>query len=106
MATGGPHRGGRGLRGRHVTSQAVAVTRETAPWQGVVDSGRGEQVVAESRFGARRARTVAVPDELHPEVRKALARSGVGALYSHQADAIAAAREGHVIVTTGTASGK
>src|SRR5437660_10685484 len=104
MATGGPHPECTALRGRHLTSQAVAVTRETAPWQGLVDSGRGEQVVAESRFGATRARTVPLPDDVHPELVKALARVGIDALYSHQADAWQAAHRGHVIVTTGTAS--
>jgi len=84
----------------------VAVIRETAPWQGLVDSGRGEQVVAESRFGARKPRTVRLPDDLHPALRESLARAGIEALYSHQADALEAAREDHVIVTTGTASGK
>jgi len=84
----------------------VAVIRETAPWQGLVDSGRGEQVVAESRFGARKPRTVPLPDDLHPALRESLARAGIEALYSHQADALEAAREDHVIVTTGTASGK
>ena len=84
----------------------MAITRETAPWHGLVESGRGEQVVAESRFGARRPETVPIPGDLHPALLEALERSGVEALYSHQADALAAAREGHVIVTTGTASGK
>ncbi|TML34565.1 MAG: DEAD/DEAH box helicase, partial [Actinobacteria bacterium] len=84
----------------------MAVIRETAPWQGLVDSGRGEQVVAESRFGARKPRTVRLPDDLHPALRESLARAGIEALYSHQADALEAAREDHVIVTTGTASGK
>ncbi|MEA2375982.1 MAG: box helicase protein [Thermoleophilaceae bacterium] len=85
---------------------SVAVTREKAPWQGLIEEGRGEQVVAESRMGARAAQTVPLPDDLHPALLEALARSGVGELYSHQAAALAAAREGHTIVTTGTASGK
>jgi DEAD/DEAH box helicase domain-containing protein len=84
----------------------VAITREQAPWDGLVESGRGEQVVAETRFGARRPQTVPVPSDLHPKLLEALARSGVHELYTHQADALAAAREGHTIVTTGTASGK
>ncbi len=46
------------------------------------------------------------PSTLHPELREALARTGVEALYAHQADALASAYEGHTIVTTGTASGK
>ena len=62
----------------------MAVIRETAPWQGLVDSGRGEQVVAESRFGARKPRTVPLPDDLHPALRESLARAGIEALYSHR----------------------
>jgi DEAD/DEAH box helicase domain-containing protein len=53
---------------------------------------------------ARAARTAPIPDDLHPNVREALAVDG---LYTHQAVAWeAAARGEHVIVTTGTASGK
>jgi DEAD/DEAH box helicase domain-containing protein len=84
----------------------VAVTRQEAPWSGLIEAGRGEQVVAETRFGAQAAETVPIPDDLHPALLEALAHSGVRELYSHQAAALAAAREGHTIVTTGTASGK
>ncbi len=66
----------------------------------------GEQLVARTRFGAREARLEPVPADLHPVLLEALTRSGVEALYAHQADALASAREGHTIVTTGTASGK
>ena len=37
---------------------------------------------------------------------EALKRTGITQLYSHQAEALQSAREGHTIVTTGTASGK
>ncbi|MEA2389578.1 MAG: box helicase protein, partial [Thermoleophilaceae bacterium] len=49
---------------------------------------------------------VPLPEDLHPEFLEALARAGVGELNTHQAEALAAEREGHTIVTTGTASGK
>jgi DEAD/DEAH box helicase domain-containing protein len=53
---------------------------------------------------SRPARTAPLPDELHPRVREAI---GVPALYAHQREAWdAAVRGGHVVVTTGTASGK
>src|SRR5205823_11793942 len=56
---------------------------------------------------AREARLAPLPDELHPAVRSALEAQGVTALYTHQAEAWeAAARGEHLIVTTGTASGK
>jgi DEAD/DEAH box helicase domain-containing protein len=55
----------------------------------------------------RPAHTVGLPPALHPRVVQALAAQGVNALYSHQADAWLAAQRGeHLIVTTGTASGK
>ncbi|MEX2210289.1 MAG: DEAD/DEAH box helicase [Gaiellaceae bacterium] len=56
---------------------------------------------------ARAARTVPIPAELHPNVRAALDRQGLDSLYEHQAEAWeAAARGEHVVITTGTASGK
>jgi DEAD/DEAH box helicase domain-containing protein len=55
----------------------------------------------------REARTEPLPDDLHPGLRQALLAQGIGTLYSHQAEAWRLAREGaHLIVTTGTASGK
>jgi DEAD/DEAH box helicase domain-containing protein len=52
----------------------------------------------------REARTVPLPNELHPRAREAV---GVEALYTHQRAAWeAVARGEHVVVTTGTASGK
>ena len=56
---------------------------------------------------ARPANLVGLPPALHPRVVQALAARGVDSLYSHQADAWMAAQRGeHLIVTTGTASGK
>jgi DEAD/DEAH box helicase domain-containing protein len=55
---------------------------------------------------ARDARTAPIPAKLAPAVREALARRGITELYAHQAQSYAAARDGNVIVTTGTASGK
>jgi len=76
------------------------------PWEETLKRGEGEQLVARSRTGARPARTVALPDSLHPELREALAARGIEQLYSHQAETLAAAYAGDTIVTTGTASGK
>jgi DEAD/DEAH box helicase domain-containing protein len=67
----------------------------------------GEELAYLGSEAAREARTAPLPEELHPRVREALAVQGVGELYAHQADAWeAAARGEHLIVTTGTASGK
>jgi DEAD/DEAH box helicase domain-containing protein len=84
----------------------MAVVRETKPWQEVLEAGRGEQLVTTSRLGARAAEVAPLPSDLHPALLEALEASGVSSLYSHQAEALAAARERHTIVTTGTASGK
>src|SRR5919108_2255854 len=56
---------------------------------------------------AREAQLAPLPDELHPRVRQALELGGIDELYTHQRAAWdAAARGEHVVVTTGTASGK
>src|SRR3954463_7883693 len=56
---------------------------------------------------ARPASLVGLPPALHPRVVQALAGRGIDSLFSHQADAwLAAGRGEHLIVTTGTASGK
>lgn len=58
-------------------------------------------------FPARAARTTAWPDHIDPVVRAALEGQGVAQLWQHQADALdAIARGEHVVVATGTASGK
>ncbi len=68
---------------------------------------QGEELAYLTTSPATEPRTAAVPDEVHPKVREALTRQGIERLYSHQADAWEAARRGeHLIVTTGTASGK
>jgi DEAD/DEAH box helicase domain-containing protein len=77
---------------------------ETAAWDELLAA---EEVVFRSEQPARDARVVPLPDGLHPTVVDALARRGLTELYAHQAAAYeAAARGGHVIVATGTASGK
>src|SRR3954465_9775147 len=84
----------------------MAIVRETRPWESVLEAGRGEQLVTPSRLAARPAEVGPLPSDLHPSLLVALEASGVSQLYTHQADALAAARESHTIVTTGTASGK
>ncbi|WP_380169423.1 DEAD/DEAH box helicase [Jannaschia sp. R86511] len=56
---------------------------------------------------ARPAAAVPVPGWVHPALVQALRAQGVTALWSHQLEAAEAARAGqHVVVSTGTASGK
>ncbi len=62
---------------------------------------------AERLFEAGEARFAPLPSDLAPGLTEALARRGIGRLYSHQAEAIEAARRRkHVVIATPTASGK
>ncbi len=73
-------------------------------WDDLLQGDELAHVVTEP---ARPAATAPLPEELHPAVRGALDRRGIGELYVHQAEAWEAAQRGeHVVVTTGTASGK
>jgi DEAD/DEAH box helicase domain-containing protein len=68
---------------------------------------QGEEIAYLGTEAAREARLAPLPEELHPRVREALAAQGIDALYTHQRQAWdAAARGEHLVVTTGTASGK
>jgi DEAD/DEAH box helicase domain-containing protein len=68
---------------------------------------QGEELAHVAVEPARPPRTTAVPAELCAKVRDALARQGIDELYAHQANAWEATRAGaHVMITTGTASGK
>ena len=68
---------------------------------------QGDELAYLTTAPPREARTAPLPDHLHPKLRAALARQGIEQLYAHQAEAWAGAQRGeHLIVTTGTASGK
>jgi DEAD/DEAH box helicase domain-containing protein len=84
--------------------QSVGRVPTTFPWEAVLETGQDEQLVASVLEDARPGFATPVPDDLHPALLESL--SGIEALWSHQADALEAARRGHTIVTTGTASGK
>ena len=67
----------------------------------------GDELAYLGSEAARDALFAPLPDELHPRVRDALEAQGIDALYAHQAAAWEAAQRGeHLVVTTGTASGK
>jgi len=73
-------------------------------WQGLLAGEELAYLVTEPPHPPRMA---PLPEELNPALRAALARQGLEQLYAHQAEAWTAAAEGgHLIVTTGTASGK
>ncbi|HEX3806322.1 MAG TPA: DEAD/DEAH box helicase, partial [Gaiellaceae bacterium] len=70
-------------------------------WEGFL---QGEELAHLTTEPEREARFAPLPDELHPKARAAV---GVPQLYAHQRAAWdSAARGEHVLVTTGTASGK
>ncbi|MBK7582328.1 MAG: DEAD/DEAH box helicase [Myxococcales bacterium] len=89
-----------------------------APWSkphgvdsvvaGWLESGTVRPCLAAERLlGESGGTSAPVPPDLPAGLRAALAARGIRELYSHQAEAIAAARGGrHVVVATPTASGK
>ena len=80
----------------------MATTATT--WDDIVT---GEELAHLTTEPARAARAAPLPADLDRRVRQALDGAGVGELFTHQAEAWeAAARGEHLIVTTGTASGK
>ncbi len=72
-------------------------------WEGLL---AGEELAHVEEVPGTEAQTVSLPS-LHPRLEAALTARGVESLYTHQADSLAAARRGeHLVVATGTASGK
>ena len=87
----------------------MAAIVDAPAWDEVLAQGRGDhgRLVFETTEPAVEARFEAFPDDLDPRVQSALIASGKTALYSHQAAVWREARAGrHVVVSTGTASGK
>jgi DEAD/DEAH box helicase domain-containing protein len=67
----------------------------------------GEVVIHLRTFPPRSARTRPLVPSLPEALQDILTRRGIAALYAHQAEGIAAIRDGrHTLVATGTASGK
>jgi len=80
------------------------VTAAATVWDAILE---GEELAHLTSEPAREAQTAPLPVELDLRVRSALAARGIDELYTHQAETWEAAAHGeHVIVTTGTASGK
>ena len=76
-------------------------------WLHLIESGGAdERLVSTSGEPARAAETRPLPRSLAPEFAQTLRAAGIETLYSHQLEALDAAREGNAIVTSGTASGK
>src|SRR5438067_11441191 len=67
----------------------------------------GEEIAYVGTEPARSAELTPLPDDLHPRLREALGVQGIEELYTHQREAWDATQRGeHVVITTGTASGK
>jgi DEAD/DEAH box helicase domain-containing protein len=84
----------------------VGRVRTSYPWEAILETGGEEELVRRAWEGARPGVATRLPDGLHPSLLEALSGTGIEELWSHQADALEASRQGHAIVTTGTASGK
>jgi DEAD/DEAH box helicase domain-containing protein len=75
-----------------------------ALWDDLLD---GEELAHAETVPATEARTAPIPNELHEGVADALGRRGLSEIYLHQRAAWDAAVRGeHLILATGTASGK
>ena len=73
----------------------------------MLEPGREEELVATAREREQAGLRGADPGRPPPgRCARGSAAAGIEALWAHQADALEAARRGHAIVTTGTASGK
>jgi DEAD/DEAH box helicase domain-containing protein len=85
----------------------MASVTAAAGWERAIEPGRLDgRLVAEAVEAARDAERVRIPGSLAAELAAALPPAGIDALYSHQVQALEAARAGNVIITSGTASGK
>jgi DEAD/DEAH box helicase domain-containing protein len=80
----------------------MAVT--VVPWDEILG---GPELAFTGREPAAAPDLRDIPADLHPRVSEALLSRGITELYSHQEATLAAARAGrHVLIATGTASGK
>ncbi len=71
------------------------------------DEEAAASLVGVREFGARRAVTEPIPDDLPELLRQRLELAGIDELYAHQAAGLRVLREGrHLVMATGTASGK
>jgi DEAD/DEAH box helicase domain-containing protein len=91
----------------HAMSSRANRVPSASGWDRAIEPGRVDgRLVAESVEFARPAEAVEIPASLSGELTSALRESGIDALYTHQVEALEAAADGNVIVTSGTASGK
>jgi DEAD/DEAH box helicase domain-containing protein len=76
-------------------------------WDPAIGPAREDgRLVAESAEAATMAKLIDLPASLNPALSEALVAAGITSLYSHQAAAYETAKGSHLILTSGTASGK
>ncbi len=76
-------------------------------WVHLLEQGEiDERLVETAAEESHEAEATPIPTTVAPGLATALRQAGISELYSHQAEALEAARRGDVIVTSGTASGK
>jgi DEAD/DEAH box helicase domain-containing protein len=86
-------------------SVAEIISRLLSDWN--IDHSIAPNIAARKTIPARAAQTVAFPEDLHPGLIESLRAHGIESLYTHQATAWQNVRAGkHIVVVTGTASGK
>ncbi len=79
----------------------------SSEWAVAIDPARRDgRIVAESAEEELEAKRVSLPRSLDPAFTERLRAVGVERLYSHQARALEAAASSHLVITSGTASGK
>lgn len=84
---------------------ANTIPQLLAEWNN--DSAIAPHIAARKTFPARAAQTVAFPDNVHPALIGSLHARSIDSLYTHQATAWQHVSAGkHIVVVTGTASGK
>ncbi|MFA9400502.1 MAG: DEAD/DEAH box helicase [Acidobacteriota bacterium] len=77
------------------------------PWAAAIDPARRDDRILGTETEPERPPAYSpLPPGLDPGLGEALSRVGIERLYRHQAEAFDASRNGNVIITTGTASGK
>jgi len=83
----------------------MSINRLMSTWR--ADPEVGGNIVAQQLIPPRQPSFVPFPPELHPALVNAAQRQGIQALYSHQAEVWQHTQAGeHVVLVTGTASGK
>src|SRR2546423_1407546 len=92
--------------GRGLVGPGFAGERSGPRGPGRPGGRRDGRVVAESSETEHRARPTDLPTSLDPGLVEALRAVGIERLYSHQREAMEAASDSNLIITSGTASGK